>query len=130
MLAVSWAALWLLRKGREPSRPLSKVLVAMTFSGWVAVLSGWYTTEIGRQPFLVSGVLQTSEALGPAGPATVMTTLIAWLAVYAVLTTAYIAVLFYLARTAGEKETLARGINALGPKVAPLIDPKAAPAHG
>lgn len=32
-------------------------LVAMTFSGWLATLAGWYVTEIGRQPFLVTGVL-------------------------------------------------------------------------
>ena len=130
MLAVSWAGLWLLRKGREPSALLSRVLVGMTFSGWVGVLSGWYTTEIGRQPFLVSGVMRTSEAVGPASAGTVMTTLIAWLSVYAFLTAAYIAVVFYLARTAGEKEKLARGVNALGPKVGPLIDPRAVPARG
>ncbi len=130
MLAVSWGGLWLLRKGREPSPFLSRVLVGMTFSGWAGVLSGWYTTEIGRQPFLVSGVIRTSEAVGPASAGTVMTTLIAWLTIYAFLTAAYIAVVFYLARTAGEKEKLVRGVNALGPKVGPLIDPKAAPAHG
>jgi cytochrome d ubiquinol oxidase subunit I len=28
----------------------------MAFSGWVATLAGWYTTEIGRQPWLVQGV--------------------------------------------------------------------------
>ena len=101
----------------------------MTFSGWVAVLSGWYTTEIGRQPFLVSGVMRTSEALGPASAGTVMTTLVAWLALYAFLVSAYIAVLFYLARTAGAKEALPRGVNAHGPRVAPLVDPRAVPAH-
>ncbi len=130
MLAVSWAGLWLLRKGREPSPLLSRLLVGMTFSGWLGVLSGWYTTEIGRQPFLVSGVMRTADAVGPASAGTVMTTLIAWLTVYAFLTAAYIAVVFYLARTAGEKEALSRGVNALGPKVGPFIDPKAEPAHG
>ena len=49
---------------------------------------------------------------------------------HAFLTAAYIAVGFYLARTAGAKEKLQRGVNALGPKVGPFIDPKAAPAHG
>jgi hypothetical protein len=37
----------------------------MTFSGWVATLAGWYVTEIGRQPWLVTGVLRTAEAAGP-----------------------------------------------------------------
>ena len=37
-------------------------LAAMTFSGWVATLAGWMVTEIGRQPWLVHGVLRTAEA--------------------------------------------------------------------
>jgi cytochrome bd ubiquinol oxidase subunit I len=43
---------------REPSPLVARgLLVAMTFSGWVATLAGWYVTEIGRQPYLVYGVL-------------------------------------------------------------------------
>ena len=38
---------------------LLKGFVAMTFSGWIATLAGWYVTEIGRQPLLVKGVLTT-----------------------------------------------------------------------
>jgi cytochrome d ubiquinol oxidase subunit I len=36
-------------------------LVGMAFSGWVATLAGWYVTEIGRQPFIVHGLLRTAE---------------------------------------------------------------------
>ena len=127
MLLVSWAALWQLRKGREPSPLLSRVLVGMTFSGWIAVLAGWYTTEIGRQPYLVQGVMRTADAVGPVAAGTVMTTLIAWLLLYAFLVSSYIAVLFYLARNAGAKEQSERGINAHGPRVGPLIDPMSGP---
>jgi len=35
----------------------------MTFAGWVAVLAGWYTTEVGRQPWLATGVLRTRTRL-------------------------------------------------------------------
>jgi len=129
MLIVSWAALWSLRGGREPTPWLARSLVAMTFSGWVAVLSGWYTTEIGRQPFLVAGVLKTSEALGPVGPGTVMTTLVAWLLLYAALLAAYVAVLFYLARSAGAAEKLPPGGNAEGKAVGPMLHPGAAAAN-
>ncbi len=122
MLLVSWGALFLLRR-YGMSRVVATALTGMTFSGWVAVLSGWYTTEIGRQPYLVTGVMRTGEAVGPASAGTVMTTLVAWLALYAFLTAAYIAVLFYLARTAGGKELEPRGINAHGPRVAPLVEP-------
>ncbi len=129
MLLVSWVAVWRLRRGREPSPWLARALVAMTFSGWLGVLSGWYTTEIGRQPFLVSGVMRTAEALGPASAGTVMTTLIAWLTLYVFLVTAYVAVLFYLARNAGAKEALPRGINAHGPAGTPFIGPRTEPSH-
>ena len=74
MLVASWYALWALRRQREPSLWLSRGLVAMTFSGWIAVLSGWYTTEIGRQPYLVQGVMTTADALGPTPAGTVLTT--------------------------------------------------------
>ena len=37
--------------------------MAMTFCGWIATLAGWYVTEIGRQPFLVYGVLNTADAV-------------------------------------------------------------------
>ncbi len=64
MLAVSWATAFLLwRRGLDRTSPwVLRGLVAMTFSGWVATLAGWYTTEIGRQPWLVHGVLSTSQA--------------------------------------------------------------------
>ena len=50
MLVVSWAAAWVMRKGREAPGWLARVLVGMTFSGWVATVAGWYVSEIGRQP--------------------------------------------------------------------------------
>lgn len=46
--------------------------MAMTPSGFIAVLSGWCVTEIGRQPYLVQGVMRTAESASPvpAGPIT------------------------------------------------------------
>jgi cytochrome d ubiquinol oxidase subunit I len=117
MLLVSWLALWKMRRDRKPSKTLSRVLVGMTFSGWIGVLSGWYTNEIGRQPFLVYGVLETEEALGPIAAGTVMTTLVAWLLLYAFLVTAYIRVLFYLARKAGDSEASATDVSPRHPPV-------------
>src|SRR5690606_13415597 len=48
MIATGVFAAWKLRGRREPPRWLARWLVAMTFSGWVATLAGWYVTEIGR----------------------------------------------------------------------------------
>ena len=103
MLIVSWAVTFLIwRNGGADglNRWVLRGLVAMTFSGWVATLAGWYTTEIGRQPWLVQGVMTTAEAVGPVSAPMVMTTLVIYLAIYAVLTAAYIGVLLHLARKA------------------------------
>lgn len=102
MLLLSWAGLVLLRKygaGNMPNLPLY-AFCAMSFSGWVATLAGWYTTEIGRQPWLVQGVLATKDAVSDVPAGMVLGTLIGYLAVYAVLVLAYIGVITYLARKA------------------------------
>ncbi len=110
MLAVSWLLAWQLKPWRrqqagQARRDIApwqaKVLVAMTFSGWVALVAGWYVTEIGRQPWLVSGVLSSADAASAVPAAHIALTLALYLALYAVLIAAYVSVLFYLARKAG-----------------------------
>jgi len=112
MLLLSWVAVALMAR-RAPGAQgawsetrrgvdaLPKILlfalVAMTFAGWLATLSGWYVTEIGRQPWLVTGVMTTEMAVADVPAPMVLSTLIAYLAVYAGLTIAYIAVLTHLA---------------------------------
>ena len=100
MLALSWFAAWRLRRGREMTPWLARVLVAMTFSGWVATIAGWYVTEIGRQPWLVYGVLSTAEAVSSVPAATVATSALLYVSLYVALILAYVSVLFYLARQA------------------------------
>ncbi len=102
MLMLSWTGLVLLRKygaGDMPKMPLY-AFCAMSFSGWIATLAGWYTTEIGRQPWLVNGVLATKDAVSDVPAAMVLSTLIGYLVIYAVLIFAYIFVITYLARKA------------------------------
>ena len=104
MLAVSWWAAWTLWRQRAATgealltRLQLRVLAAMTFSGWLATLAGWYVTEIGRQPFMVYGVLRTADLVAPHAPGMVLSTLLAYLAVYAFLLLAYIGVLMYMAQ--------------------------------
>jgi cytochrome d ubiquinol oxidase subunit I len=109
MLAVSWAGVAAMRRrGPEGLPPvLLWVLVGMTFAGWVATLAGWYTTEIGRQPWLVSGVLTTAAAVGEVPAAMVAGSLAAYLAIYAFLLVAYVGALFHLAGKAGAALPLA-----------------------
>ena len=101
MLAVSWFGWWQLRRGGLPGKPLLFALAAMTFSGWIATLAGWYVTEIGRQPWLVTGVLSTSEAVSDVPGMVLFGSLSAYVAVYAVLLVAYMSTLVHLARKAG-----------------------------
>lgn len=104
MLFLSWAAAFLmLRKRRGPEglpNLMTLAMVPMAFSGWVATLAGWYTTEIGRQPWLVQGVMTTEMAVADVPAPLVATTLGAYLSIYVLLLSAYIGVLFYLARKA------------------------------
>jgi cytochrome d ubiquinol oxidase subunit I len=73
------------------------LLAAMTFSGWVATLAGWYVTEIGRQPFIVYGLLKTADVVTQHSSPMVMVTFVTYLAVYLMLLAAYIGVLKYMA---------------------------------
>lgn len=69
----------------------------MTYSGWVAVLAGWYVNEIGRQPWLVYGVLKSEDVVAGHSAGMMMSTLIAYLLLYGFLLVSYIFTLRYLA---------------------------------
>jgi cytochrome d ubiquinol oxidase subunit I len=107
MIVAGLLTAWFLWRRGEVPRPLLRLLVAMTFAGWVATLAGWYVTEIGRQPWLVSGVLTTAEALGPIAGGQVAGTLVVYLLLYAALLAAYVGTLIRLATHGG-----ARGLSA------------------
>ncbi|MEO8115154.1 MAG: cytochrome ubiquinol oxidase subunit I, partial [Phenylobacterium sp.] len=57
-------------------------------AGFVAVISGWIVAEVGRQPWVIYGVLRTADAVSPVGPGQVSTSLVAFMVVYAVIFTA------------------------------------------
>ncbi len=98
MLAVAWSSAWtLLRRQKTLSKSQLYLLAAMTFSGWVATLAGWYVTEIGRQPFIVYGLLKTADVVTQHSSPMVMVTFVTYLAVYLMLLAAYIGVLKYMA---------------------------------
>jgi len=111
MLLASWVGRWQLRGGRELPRWMAKGLVLMTFSGWIGVLAGWYVTEIGRQPYLVTGVLTTAEAVTKLPTGMVLSSLLAYLAVYIGLLLAYIWVVFYLTRKVDDKSKPKAGVS-------------------
>lgn len=98
MLIAAWFTSWQLLRNKVLSPLLLKLLVAMSFSGWLATLAGWYVTEIGRQPYLVNGVLKTSDAVTKLAVGNVGLSLTIYMALYAVLLFAYIHTLFLMAR--------------------------------
>ena len=112
MLLVSWLACWQLYRRGCLTPLLQKMLVGMTFSGWLATLAGWYVTEIGRQPWLVQGVLTTAQAAGTATGGMVATTLVLYLSLYLLLLTAFVTVLFYMAgKAAGAQDSGTRQLE-------------------
>ena len=94
MLALSWTGVFILRK--SVPRWLLWAFAAFSFSGWVATLAGWMVTEIGRQPWLVSGILRTADAVGEASSGQVGASLTAYALTYAGLLLSYMVVLTHL----------------------------------
>ena len=98
MLLTSWLAALKLRRGGSLSTWAARALLLMTFSGWLATLAGWYVTEIGRQPYLVSGLLLTRDAASATAAPIIGISLAMYLALYLLLIVSYVTVVFHLAR--------------------------------
>ena len=96
MLALSWYAAWRLRRGAAP-RALLWAFAAFTFSGWIATLAGWIVTEVGRQPWLVTGLLRTADAVGHASGAELGASLTGYVLTYSLLLLAYLIVITHIA---------------------------------
>jgi len=97
MLALSWMGAWLSRGGRLLPRWLLWGFAGFTFAGWAATLCGWLVTEIGRQPWLVTGLLRTADAVGRVPDAKLGASLTGYVAVYAAMLLAYMVVVTHLA---------------------------------
>ena len=104
MLAVSWLGLWLYRRvgwhAERLPRALLWGLAVMTFSGWVATVAGWYVTEIGRQPFIIYGLVRTADVVAKVPSSMISVTLALYVVLYLTLIVAYIGVLKYMAQKA------------------------------
>jgi cytochrome d ubiquinol oxidase subunit I len=106
MLLLAWTGAWVLR--RSQPRWLLWGFAAFTFSGWVATLAGWMVTEIGRQPWLVTGILRTEDAVGEATGAELGASLTAYVLTYAAMLLSYMIVLTHLAGK-GEAKPVMKG---------------------
>ena len=106
MLGVSWLGWWLYRRAKwQPAlmpRAMLWLFAGMTFSGWVATVAGWYVTEIGRQPFIVYGLIRTADVASKVPAAMVGLTLALYVTLYIALIVAYVSVLKYMAEKPDE----------------------------
>jgi len=59
-----------------------RALIAMSPTGFIAILAGWYTAEIGRQPYVVYGMLRTADVVSPVTAQAVTLSLAMFVAVY------------------------------------------------
>lgn len=114
MLAMSWFGVYLLRKRTVNTMPRLYLIAlsAMAFSGWIATVAGWYVTEIGRQPYIIYGVITVAETAAKHAPAMIGLTLTAYLALYVFLLCAYVFVVKGLSEksTRGQAPKLPAGL--------------------
>jgi cytochrome d ubiquinol oxidase subunit I len=84
MLLVAWAGSYLVHKERIEQNRLLLWLTFLSFPlPFIAILTGWYTAEVGRQPWTVYGVLRTADAMTPFLTArTAMISLVVFCLVY------------------------------------------------
>jgi cytochrome d ubiquinol oxidase subunit I len=113
-----WGALLWLRGRLDRSALFLRFATVMGPAGFVAVVAGWTTAEVGRQPYVVYGWLRTAEAVAPVGPAQVSISLLAFLIVYAVV---FCVGALYILRL------MAQGPEAAPPKPPPGLRPPGSP---
>ena len=97
MLLFAWTGVWITRRGGLPPRWMLWGYAGFTFSGWIATLAGWLVTEIGRQPWLVTGILKTADAVGHASGAQLGASLTLYIITYSAMFVAYMVVITQLA---------------------------------
>ena len=87
MIALGLWGAWLIwrTKGPEHKRPFLWACVIMGPSGFVAVIAGWIVAEVGRQPYVVYGLLRTADAVSPLGSGSVSASLLGFLIVYGIV---------------------------------------------
>jgi len=86
MIAAALFGAWLLWRGiLFETRWYLRIVAHSWWTGFVAVVAGWVVTESGRQPWVVQGMLRTADATSPHAAATVLTSLVLFVVVYAIV---------------------------------------------
>ena len=127
-----WALVARLRGTLFDRKWLHRAAMAMGPTGFVAVLACWITTEVGRQPWTVYGLLSTTDSVAPIEAAAVASSLIAFIVVYFVL---FGAGTFYMLRLMNKRLADRIPLKSIGPirtagvTPAPAVDDKFIPAE-
>ncbi len=109
------------RKRLFDSRPFQLWCMALTPTGFIALLAGWFVTEVGRQPYTVYGVIRTSESVSPVIGAHVALSLAAFIVVYTVL---FGTATYYILKLIGKGiDTQAEGFEEHSQIATPFKDP-------
>ncbi len=86
MIGIGLAGAWLWWRGRLFTTRWFIMSVQHAWPlGFIAILAGWWTTESGRQPWIAHGILRTADALSPVTFASVLTSLVLFVVVYAIV---------------------------------------------
>ncbi|MBB2167948.1 cytochrome ubiquinol oxidase subunit I [Gluconacetobacter aggeris] len=104
MALVGFWSLWLRRTSALFTSPVfHRVALCMAPAGFIALLCGWITTEVGRQPWTVYGLLRTSESVSPIVLSSMAVTLAAFVVVYVIVFGSGLAILLRLLGRAPEE---------------------------
>ncbi len=113
MVAVGlWSGIQRLRGNIFNDRWLHRAALLMGPSGFVAVIAGWITTEVGRQPWTIYGLLTTAQSASPLDAPAVAASLVAFIIVYF---TAFGAGTFYILRLMSVPPDLGLDVEQIGP---------------
>lgn len=109
MLFVSWYIAYKVLRHKKISHRMLNVLSKTTFIGWIAVIGGWYLAEIGRQPWIVHGILRTKDAVAGHTPDIMLSSFILYLLLYIFLFISFIYVIYYVVNKSTDKTLQAEG---------------------
>ena len=123
MLGIGLWSAWARWKRRLYASPwLHRAAFVMGPSGFLAVLCGWITTEVGRQPYTVYGLLTTTQSVAPLQASAVATSLVAFIVVYFFV---FGAGTFYVLRLMSKRPKDRIGVDQIGPTRTAGITPMA-----
>jgi cytochrome d ubiquinol oxidase subunit I len=132
MLGLAWLGSWrIIRQRIERSRWLLWCIFLSFPLPFIATLAGWYTAEVGRQPWVVYGMLRTAQAMTPFLTAdAAATSLVLFAAVYAFIFSFGIYYINQLLRAGPGGSLAAAPSNAVPNRPMSLADPKPVSQHG